>query len=319
MLRFLFLVYLLPVAAFAQNATLAEIRVASANRRLADEGTGAAEIRQILTERAAMLRELMRTDPARAIVLALPEATARNIRRAAPDALDLIETVGEWDEPVQVVVRDDFANGVSQTLLSMAMDGQAVDLYLEGQTPSLKCGDRVRASGIRLGNIIAARVIHIQASVSPCTTTGDQKTAIILLNFPSFTLPANINAAFLQSVYFAAGARSQSNHWLESSYGLTTSSGQVFGPFTLGTDFSCGQTNSIRDAAIAAADGALDFRAYNRIVLILVLQWGLRNGRGLFFFGQKFPKDGLAFLRLGFKYVGIQHDDFAVIAIGNPE
>ena len=260
---------LLSVAALAQRPTIAEISVASANRRLADNNTPAAEIRQILAERVATLRDLIKTDPARAIALALPESAANRIRRIAPDAVDLLETADEWDEPVQVVIHDDFANRTSRTHLTFRLNNESVELYLEGETPSLKCGDRIRARGIRLGNIIAAGVIHIDASVSPCTTIGDQKTAIILLNFPSSTLPANINASLMQSVYFAAGSHSQTNHWLESSYGLTSSSGQVFGPFTLSTDFTCSQTDQIRDAAIAAADGAVDFRAFNRIVMVL--------------------------------------------------
>ena len=94
-----------------------------------------------------------------------------------------------------------------------------------------------------------------------------------MLTMPSFpSLPAGFTAASLQEAFFGSPSDTKSTDSLngylkEMSYGQTTATGQVFGPFALGQDYTCDQTVEIETAAMSAAGSTVDFSQYTRIAL----------------------------------------------------
>jgi len=47
------------------------------------------------------------------------------------------------------------------------------------------------------------------------------------------------------------------------SDGLTSATGEVFGPFRLDQDFACGDRSALREAALSAADPTVDFTQFS--------------------------------------------------------
>jgi hypothetical protein len=215
-----------------------------------------------LAERARELRQLMRDDPAAALDVALPESAAQQLRRQRPEAAEFIEQWGEWEDEVERSVAENLETGEGREILRVG--GQEVNLIDPPLT--LQCGDRMRVRGVKLGEEVAARLLELTPGprgVSSCSNTGEQRVAVILLNFPGQTLPSNVSAANLRSAMTAVDT-----HWREASYGLTTGNSDVLGPFTLSQSFSCNQTDQIRTAGIAAADNSVDLTQYTRLVFV---------------------------------------------------
>jgi M6 family metalloprotease-like protein len=215
-----------------------------------------------LAERARELRELMRENPAAALGAALPERAAEQLRRQRPAAAEFVESWGEWEDEAERTVAENFETGESREVLRVG--GQEVNLVDPPLT--LQCGDRLRVRGVKLGEEVAARLMELAPGprgASACSNSGEQRVAVILLQFPGQSLPANVSAANLRTAMTAVDT-----HWREASYGLTTGNSDVLGPFTLSQAYTCSQTDQIRTAGIAAADSSVDLRQYTRLVFV---------------------------------------------------
>jgi M6 family metalloprotease-like protein len=224
--------------------------------------------RGLLVERAHLLSRLMEQNPRAALELALPAALRQDLANRVQDDGTLLEEQGEWTGPLVTSVADDFAHGRSWLLRVIRLKGQTVSLYWDSP-PVDSCAPSATVRGIRLGRRIAVASGEVAADLaSPCTTTGDQKTAVLLINYPSTPLTSGYTTSYVNSVFFGP-APSVTDYWREASYGTTSASGQVFGPFTLDADYTCDQQDDILQAAINAADSTVDFTAYQRIFLIL--------------------------------------------------
>jgi M6 family metalloprotease-like protein len=104
-----------------------------------------------------------------------------------------------------------------------------------------------------------------------CSTTGVQNVAVLLVTFPGATLPTSV--AQLQDVFFAANTAGVSldGFLREASYGQTSATGGVFGPYTLtGSYTSCSDVGGavLTDAISAAIASGVNLNNYNRVVLV---------------------------------------------------
>ncbi|HEY6392501.1 MAG TPA: hypothetical protein VIX89_14555, partial [Bryobacteraceae bacterium] len=79
---------------------------------------------------------------------------------------------------------------------------------------------------------------------------------------------SSLRQAFFGSFSDAHTTDSLDGYWREMSYGLTSATGQVFGPFALGQNYTCDQADQISAAAIMAADPTVDFTLFTRIALM---------------------------------------------------
>jgi len=258
------------LVAFSQIARVSrtsEDRIQEINQQLRAEQNDEAT-RGLLTERAGLLARLMEQNPRAAVESALPAALRQDLANRMQDDGTLLEEQGEWSGPLVTSVADDFAHGRSWLTRVIRVKGQAVSVYWDSP-PVDGCAPSATVRGIRLGRRIAVASGEVTAdTASPCSTTGDQKTAVLLINYPSTPLTSGYTTSYVNNIFFGP-APSVTDYWREASYGTTSASGQVFGPFTLDADYTCDQQDDILQAAIQAADSTVDFTAYQRIFLIL--------------------------------------------------
>lgn len=257
-----------------------------------------------LADRAAALLQLMRTDPERALAEALPEQQALALRSSSAaaqaasadqaPASELVESWGDFSGELRVRVLDDFEHDHTRRLYSIRTPGgKSFEAHLVGLPESdQKCGVTVQASGIRLGNVIAARVSAVTPLLTSCSPIGEQKAVILLLNFQGSTLPATVTQASVRDLFFGA-TNSMDHHWRESSYGKTWATGDVFGPFNLqATNYTIDQIDDMETDAIAAADSTVNFALYNRIFLVYPNVFPQAGGIGTIGCGTVTSNDG---------------------------
>ncbi len=242
-----------------------------------------------LVERAGELVSLMVRDPRAAISLALPAEETTRLSWILPDAVDQIELRGQWQGPMTVIVEDDFASDRSRTRFWMETGGARVEVHFADNPAGLASGEIATVRGIRLGNHIAATLAGISpgaAGASTCGPLGEQKIAVVMIEFPGVPFPTSVvTPAELHEMYFSNTQASVDAYWREASYGQTSATGDVFGPFMLdrGYDFFTQQFEGLQ-AAINAADSTVDFTVYNHVVVIWPLPgvsgWGGSAGVG---------------------------------------
>ena len=104
------------------------------------------------------------------------------------------------------------------------------------------------------------------SATSACSSTGDQRTIVILATFPG--QPQALTVEQVREVFFSTTQRSLTRFWSEASQGRTTASGDVVGWYTLDRAYSCDESNAMRIAAIAAADADVDFREFDRVFIV---------------------------------------------------
>ena len=232
-----------------------------------------ARVRAILQERAAALSELYAADTKKAVELLLPQQTIDRLRSFAPP--ETLENRGKWDGVPEATVADDFEHHRSRTFWRMKTpEGRQFELFFAGRTP--QPGLAIRVNGIQLGARVAVTdfVPLAGTTVQQCSTIGPQNIAVLMLTMPSaLTFPAGYTQASLNEAFFGSSSdtsntMSLNGFWKEMSYGQTSAVGQVFGPFALSQNYTCDQSDSLATAAIAAADGTVDFTRFTRIAMV---------------------------------------------------
>jgi M6 family metalloprotease-like protein len=228
-----------------------------------------ARIGTLLQLRAGLLEQIIRRDPAGAIELGLPPAARENLAKQAVEAGGALESRGEWEGRLEVVVEDDFQNRRSRTLYYLSGTDGVLEVYFAAGVPPPGTSRPIHVSGMRLGQLLAAsqwRSVDT-LSAAACSTTGEQRVAVLLVSFPSQPLLSVVTADMFRQDYFGSGL-SLDGFLRESSNGTTWATGQVFGPFALDTD-AFDQPAAVRDAALRVASSSVDLRGYTRFVLVV--------------------------------------------------
>lgn len=223
--------------------------------------------------RQALLSQLARSNPSAVLDLALDPK-----ERAAlpPQAQAYVEEQVSLDGEFQVF-HVDYEDGHSEYVTRLSKDGKETPLALGAPVGQAKPGDQIQMSGVALAGeatVVTDQMVVIQ-SPSAVGTTGNQRTAIILVTGSGATANPYSNKTNTASIFFSSSnAGSARNFYYEASYGQTVIVGgsgaegtaaDVYGPYNIAaTDCS---TSSIRSQAFAAADAELNFSTYDRIVI----------------------------------------------------
>ena len=234
-----------------------------------------------LRERARVLRELVRTDPAEALKVMLDERALAVLRESFREESDLLEQHGEWEGPVDTVVMDGEDLEQHEVVHHLHYEGETLEIRLAGPQPEgIGCGAWVRFRGVRIGEVVAAAEAEIapadgapsksgeRAAAAACGPRGPQNIAVLLATFPGISPPAGVTPAQVHSILFGTAGRSLHGYWNEASYGQTSATGTVLGWYTLDRVYSCSEYYAMRNAAIASADADIDFRNYNRLFIL---------------------------------------------------
>jgi len=193
------------------------------------------------------------------------------------------DVAATWRGRIERLVVDNQQSGPSRMRVFLRTDRETLELQLPaGQTP--RTGQTVEVTG-RAGSAMAggerrvtvSKLSVLDTAAVPCSTTGEQKVAIILASFPSKALLSSVTPTLLRASFFGEGL-TVDTFLRESSYGHTWITGDVLGPFVMDGDYF-DQPIAVRDAALRAAAPAADLTQYNEIVVVAPQgQTGMESG-----------------------------------------
>ncbi len=175
---------------------------------------------------------------------------------------------GTWQGRIETLIVDNFQTGASRQRVYLHTSQQTLELEGAGDA-DLRAGQKaeVTGRGSAKGLVVSQVIAPLDdSSAGTCTTTGEQKVAVILVSFPSKALLSSVTPALMRDSFFGAG-RTVDSFLRESSYGQTWATGDVLGPFVLDADYF-DQPLAARDAALRAAAPSTDLTHYNRIFVV---------------------------------------------------
>jgi len=249
----------------------------------------------VLQQRQSLLEAFMASQPALALQLSFPADVLGDLAASFPQSAGRLESRGSWQGPLYYFVEDGVGFTRSRENRKLRVGGQLIDLFSPSPVVAgSKCNDVIAATGVRSNNKIVAESSTLVSSAlsATCSPIGAQKIAVILVSFPSTPLSQTITQDFLNGVFlgnaFSSSAStpdwSISDFWTQASDGKTyvNSSGTgaltIVGPYTLSQDYAyCTNSNgsysdnsgAVRQAAYAAADAALNYTDFSRVVVVL--------------------------------------------------
>jgi len=223
--------------------------------------------------RQQVLAELIEIDPAAVLRIAIPNhVRARMPRDVQAHVEEKVQIEGELD-----VYHEDHDHG-SRYVAMVKAGHQDFMLHFANGEPRPQSGARVRVQGVRVKQAIATQGgtndVHTLAAASPPATFGEQRTAVLLVNFQDMTAQPYTREQARTIVFGTT-----SDYFREVSYGRTWLSGDVFGWFTLprkSTDsaFASGCDTISPSLGIgplarqAAAAAGIDLSGYRRLVYV---------------------------------------------------
>lgn len=239
-------------------------------------GARAVAVNMDAAERLALMEKLARVRPDAVVLNALSaeERLLLQQRRLPVERTEAIEAA------VNVVVHDGF--GERPTVYEFTYgDARASAFAAPGQVSGLACGDVARLQLLVAGDAhVVASSELIAASPSPgCSPFGEQRMAVILMRRPNSAQPAS-TAGYWQQRLFGLDTLSVSDFVAASSYGQASVKGEVFGWYTASQDYACSDLETVRQLALEAASGDVDYGYYTRIILICQASAGEDCGAG---------------------------------------
>ncbi|MBK9171197.1 MAG: hypothetical protein IPM24_27575 [Bryobacterales bacterium] len=285
----------------------------------------------LLAEREQRLIRLIREDPDEARRMAFPAGVLREMAGRFPGAR--LESRPRWRGEVELAVEDGVDLVSHRVIRRLRVGRRVYDLHFAGnEPPDLECGAGIEAEGIAAGDkfLVERAAVIRQPLSAACVKTGAQKIAVILVNFPSASLPSGITANHINGVFLGNAYTTQSNtpNWSVSDFWEQNSDGQtwveppggsgglkIVGPYMLQQDYNyCSNSSSLRQAAYAAADADLNYNDYARIVIVVpnYLCSGTAGTATLGCWGSECPGDG----KCGVSWTWLRGDQMATRSQG---
>jgi len=273
----------------ALNAQVLQLRGVIASANGSDQSATHSKAADALARRQQVLQGLMATAPARALELTFPDEILADLAETFPESAGTLEEHGVWQGTLYYQIEDGVGFTTHKEIRKLKLGDELIDLYSSTPTEAgSKCNEIIAASGTKSGNTMVVESSVVQGASAVCSTQGAQNVAVILINFSgtplagySNTLPANVTSGFLKGVFlgnaFADAAnqvspdRSITDFWSQASDGKTwvNTATTVVGPYTLAPADYCTDSTALRNAAYAAANGALDYTQYSRVVIVV--------------------------------------------------
>ena len=304
------------IAALAPQPAVAEAREAarvralngevlvlqSAARRGSDRATAGADARQKLEERAAALRALMATDPTAASHLAFPASVLESLAASFPEATGSLEQRGQWSGELEYLVEDSVDLKSHRNVFRLHRGSEVLEVQFAGrEPPGLRSGQRLKLGGVRSGRTVVASSVEVMdaaqdgsataattaAYPATCATTGPQSSLTVLVNLPSYPLPASVTTEAVKGMLLGNAYSSVQNtpNWSVDDFWRQNSDGQTFldpgnttviGPVAMASNYNTSSTGGsycdyygLQDALIKAIDGQVDFRRYARVQIVM--------------------------------------------------
>ncbi len=293
------------LAAPAGSSQADEVRALNAQvlQLQADARRGNASVTasaRALAGRATALRALMESDPVAAEKLAFPQSVLESLAASFPAAAGSLEQRGRWSGELEYLVEDGAYLKTHRAVFRLHRASEVLSIHFPGrEPPGLTSGKVIRVGGIRAGEAVVASEVELldaaqggsttaDAEATTCGPVGPQKVVSILVNLPGYKLPSATTTDFARGVLlgnaYAGGSQSATDwsvddFWRQGSDGRTyvdAAGSTVVGPVTLAKDFNTDANGNaycdyygMGSAAMAAVDGQVDFRQFNRVKFIV--------------------------------------------------
>lgn len=247
----------------------------------ADKTSSPTEVELLLRQRGSALRNLLTISPESALSQALPPEIKDRLAATYPAAERDLEIEGVWEGILDYQAEDGANAGNSRSVTMIHVNGENLEVHFAGLTPPRTPGEITRIAGVRFGNSIVATdatAAGVSATATACSTTGAQKTAVILVTLPNVTLPPGVSADGLRQIFFGTTPGVSVNGFVQTaSNGQASVSGDVFGPFTLQGSYStCGDVGGamLNDALAAASAAGANLPGYTRLMIVFPDSFG---------------------------------------------
>lgn len=286
------------------------------------DAAGRASLLGTLRERAVLMTDAVRSEPARASAVALAPEVLGRLRAVVPEADVLLEAHATLEGALDVLIPEDPAG---RELAPMVQLGGTSLHAAPDVLGGLRSALVARAEGVLApdrGHFACRTVSAVELGDgnpgsrlpqgSQCGKLGPQRLAVILVKPPS--TPDPMPAAEVQSVYFDQNLRSLDGYWREVSGGRASAAGDVFGWYELDKEYACSDLAGIFNKAVAIADADVDFLDYRGVVFVFPMPAGGCPYAGTSSVGctlKSSPGDGAFVASLGYlvsDYLDVIHD-----------
>lgn len=230
------------------------------------------DLMKVLQERKEALSNLIEKDPA----LALQNAVLKDYRSRIPIAMRSYVESDFLDEGrAEVVHIDNFEKDISRYDYFLGSKENRKALYFSNNQPRMLSGAQVNVRGVELDNKVAVSNFRVQSPIQALSadTMGDQKTLVILVNFP--------NDKKIQEPYWKEEVirhvnactftdnNSANKFYQEASFDKISFSGDVIGPYTIldSANQKCDIFNLL-NKVMKIVDKDVNFPNYQRLVVV---------------------------------------------------
>lgn len=244
------------------------------------------EVLQVAIKREEVLKEEIKTDPKSF----LEHATLTDKQQQLPQEVQKhVEKKIETEGTLTVIHGDDIKNEKTTYIYRLAAAGNNTPytLYFVKNPPELLTGSVVKIKGIGIGNAIAMEsgqddpnATYQLHTVSAATVyaTGEQKTAVILINFQNDTSQP-VSKSQIEKLLFSKNDRSVSKYYMENSFGKTYFTGTVFDWITVPySNSTCDDYDWTTYAENTLKNQNVDLTSYPRIVYIFANTYTCGSG-----------------------------------------
>lgn len=285
-----FALLLISTAGFAQQSTTIASQIAVINRSLEarpqlarpSRGEASPTLLNVLQVRQKLVEQLIRTDPGLVRSVMLPPTQADALRSESAEYAAAIESDTSWSGTLSAAVADDFEHGISTTHWHLQSGDRRIELFFVGNdNPMQHLHRSVSVRGVATARVMSVEGLHAEITTGQfpglnCTPTGAENTAVVVMEQPSGGQPYPVMNYFDDPTawpwpqdYFSGTPNSTNAYWQESSFGRTSATGEVIGPYTFTSSHDCTDTDALEtDALNVLSSNSVDLSKYSRISVI---------------------------------------------------
>lgn len=222
----------------------------------------------LVEDRKEILSKLAEENPAEVLKVSYPEEIKKDFPKQIQDDLEKEVSI---QGTLEVLHIDDFSDN-GDLVYFLKTKKETYTLHSEEEIADFPSGTNVKVSGVAVGDkIVLDKPIKKDKVLAAVDTTGNQRNAVILVNFQNdtsqrFTKQTANNIMFTNS-------NSVNKYYQEASYSKASITGDVFGWYTLPINKTCNYT-TVLNQAVAASDADINFQNYSGIVIAMPASCG---------------------------------------------
>ncbi len=232
------------------------------------------QAQELLEERKQALAALAAQSPDEALDAALPADLAGDLARAFPESSARIERHGSLIGILETEVEDGENLQEHKVIRHVRVGRDRFRVHFSDDAPIASSGSLVQLNGMLVGETMVAEssgLTSANAVVPSCSTTGAQRLAVLKVRPPE--VAASLANSTLDNWMFGSSGMTVNNYWQENSGGAAWAEGDVYPSgadawYTLDREYSCSESNALRDAAMDAADADVNYNNYQRVVIV---------------------------------------------------